>query len=104
MCIMEPITVKIDVLHTGFNGADRFAHVRVKNGDTGQNYDFILPEWALSQTNNGMGLVDAFEKLFRDPHVWSTRPCQTCGELSDAFGIPFGCTRLARERAAQASR
>lgn len=26
-----------------------------------------------------------------DPHQWSTRPCQTCHQITAILGRPFGC-------------
>ncbi len=28
-----------------------------------------------------------------DPHSWSSRPCQTCNQVSTLLGRPFGCQR-----------
>jgi len=33
----------------------------------------------------------AFYSIFRDPHQWSSRGCETCDEVSDLIGRPFGC-------------
>jgi hypothetical protein len=43
---------------------------------------------------------DALDGLYRDPHQWSQRPCETCANLSKFFGYDFGCVRFAKERAA----
>lgn len=32
----------------------------------------------------------------KDPHQWSSRPCQTCRVVSGLLGRPFGCERKAR--------
>ena len=43
--------------------------------------------------------VDIILDLFdRDPHQWSTRPCQTCKAISALVGKPFGCVRKAKEQ------
>jgi len=34
-----------------------------------------------------------------DPHQWSARPCQTCAAVSAMAGRPFGCVKVAREKA-----
>ena len=37
-------------------------------------------------------LVESVAALFgKDPHQWSTRPCQACGVVSSLIGRPFGC-------------
>lgn len=40
----------------------------------------------------------AFDRLYKDPHEWSTRPCKTCREISVNTGIEVGCVRYAKER------
>lgn len=36
-------------------------------------------------------LVKALRHLERDPHNWSTRPCETCQRITDVLGVKFGC-------------
>ncbi|MCK5600722.1 hypothetical protein KAR91_02565 [Candidatus Pacearchaeota archaeon] len=33
--------------------------------------------------------------LYRDPHSWSDRPCQTCSCITSLIGADFGCVRYA---------
>ena len=33
----------------------------------------------------------ALASLEVDNHYWSTRPCQTCREISEVLGRPYGC-------------
>ena len=33
-----------------------------------------------------------------DPHQWSSRPCQSCNQISTLLGRPFGCQRKARSQ------
>jgi hypothetical protein len=33
----------------------------------------------------------------KDPHQWSSRPCQTCRIISGLLCRPFGCERKALE-------
>lgn len=42
----EPVTIRADIVRNEHSG---YIHMRVKNGETGANYDFILPEWAVMQ-------------------------------------------------------
>lgn len=35
--------------------------------------------------------------LYHDKHYWSTRPCQTCQEITSLTGVEFGFVRYARE-------
>lgn len=46
-CPGEPIMVRADIVRNEHSG---YIHMRVKNGETGLNYDFILPEWAVTQS------------------------------------------------------
>jgi len=36
----------------------------------------------------------------RDPHQWSTRPCQSCRTISSLINRPFGCIlyRMQKEK------
>ncbi len=44
-------------------------------------------------------LVDGIlDTLQRDPHSWSTRPCQTCSIISGLAGRSFGCVLYAEQR------
>lgn len=36
-------------------------------------------------------ITAAFDQPERDPHQWSTRPCQTCAAVSELIGRSFGC-------------
>jgi hypothetical protein len=38
-------------------------------------------------------------KLQADPHQWSTRPCQTCADISTIVGRSFGCVKVAKDKA-----
>ena len=40
----------------------------------------------------------AADVLYRDPHQWSLRGCQTCQVMSTLLGFEFGCVRYAKER------
>jgi hypothetical protein len=39
----------------------------------------------------------ALAMLQKDPHSWSTRPCQTCQAVSAIAGEPFGCSLVAQQ-------
>ena len=40
-------------------------------------------------------LLEAVRELNNDHHAFSTRPCQTCANMSYALGYDFGCTKRA---------
>lgn len=33
-----------------------------------------------------------------DNHYWDTRPCQTCRNVTQLLGKPFGCVKKAQDR------
>jgi hypothetical protein len=45
----------------------------------------------LSATNKAVKVLEV------DMHNPSKRPCKTCQTMTDAFGFPFGCNRLAKD-------
>ena len=42
-------------------------------------------------TDPTLTLYDMLRSLSTDMHQASTRPCQTCHDLTDKLGWPFGC-------------
>lgn len=42
-----------------------------------------------------LSLAEVVARLLEsDPHGFSTRPCQTCNQVSAVLGRPFGCQAL----------
>lgn len=39
-------------------------------------------------------MTSGFDLLEQDPHQFSTRPCQTCNQVSALIGRKFGCVKL----------
>lgn len=42
----------------------------------------------------------AADRIYADPHQWSTRGCATCKEITALLGKPFGCDRYRLARTA----
>jgi hypothetical protein len=40
----------------------------------------------------------ALDLIQKDPHQWSTRPCQTCSAVSALVRRPFGCEKFRIEK------
>lgn len=38
------------------------------------------------------------ETIYKDPHQWSKRPCDTCRIISGIIGESFGCERYRKEK------
>lgn len=43
-------------------------------------------------------LVEKIMVLDVDNHFWSTRPCETCQDISDLINKPFGCIKKAKQK------
>lgn len=43
-------------------------------------------------------LRPVIEIVYRDPHRWSERPCQSCRTITAILGEPFGCEKFQLER------
>jgi len=58
----------------------------------------VSDERALVQTAVQIVLDPILDLLQRDPHQWSSRPCQTCRTITSLLGKPFGCYRYQAEK------